>query len=296
MLSVEPILDHEQLRAFATFSESLNFTRAAERIGLSQPALHDRVRKLAESLGVPLYRRDGRRLELTPEGLEVAAFARRTLAGSAALVARLKGATEREEISLAAGEGSFLFLLGPAIAAFGHPLEPLTLGGPSTLEAVLSGRAHLGVGVFDLLPRGLASRPITSVRMSAAMHRRHPLAQKKHVRLADLAGERLILAPPGQKHRDIVGRAVAAVSQPGPSLAPITADGWSLMLAFAAMKLGVAVVNEICAAPRGVVSRPIPELGRVTYRLVWRRDAPPSPARDALAELIASAPLRHART
>lgn len=286
MLSAAPILDQEQLRAFAAFSETLNFTRAGERIGLSQPALHERVRKLAGELGVPLYRREGRQLELTPEGLEVAAFARRTLAGSAALVARLRGTSEREEITLAAGEGSFLHLLGPAIAAFEHRLEPLTLGGPSTLEAVLSGRAHLGVGVFDVLPRGLASRPITTVRMIAAMHRRHPLAQKKQVRLADLAGERLILAPAGQKHRDIIGRAVGAVSA-GLPLAPITADGWSLMLAFAAMKLGVAVVNEIVTPPRGVTLRPIPELGRVTYRLVWRRDAPASVAREALAHLIA---------
>lgn len=113
------------------------------------------------------------------------------------------------------------------------------------------------------------------------------LHQRLRVRLGDLATERLVLAPVGQKHRDIVGRAVAAVSD-APAEAPISADGWALMLAFVAMRRGVAVVNGICRPPRGVVLRPIPELGRTTYHLVWRRDAPPSPARESLAERILS--------
>lgn len=282
------MLDHDQLRAFAAFAETRNFTRAARAIGLSQPALHDRVRRLSAELGVALYRRDGKVLVLTEEGIEVAAFARQTAAASAALVARLAGRSREEEITLAAGEGSYLYLLGPAITGYGGKLELLTLGGPATLAAVRSGRAQLGVGVFDVLPRELTGRAISTTPVVAALHRGHRLAKRDRVRLGDLATERLILAPVGQKHRDIVGRAIAAVSD-APAEAPISADGWALMLAFVAMRRGVAVVNGICRPPRGVVLRPIPELGRTTYHLVWRRDAPPSPAREALAERILSA-------
>jgi LysR family transcriptional regulator, low CO2-responsive transcriptional regulator len=43
------------LQAFLTFSETMNFTRAAAELNISQPALHVKIRKLAEVLGEPLY-------------------------------------------------------------------------------------------------------------------------------------------------------------------------------------------------------------------------------------------------
>ncbi|WP_437873430.1 helix-turn-helix domain-containing protein [Sorangium sp. So ce363] len=50
--------------------------------------------------------------------------------------------------------------------------------------------------------------------------------------------------------------------------------------------LGVAVVNGICAPPRGVILRPVPELGTVCYRLVTRRGAELPPAAERLAARI----------
>ena len=67
-MEVTPTLDGESLRAFAVFAEVLNFTHAAERLHVSQPALHARIRRLADTLGVELYRREGRRLLLTHAG------------------------------------------------------------------------------------------------------------------------------------------------------------------------------------------------------------------------------------
>ncbi|HBQ14955.1 MAG TPA: transcriptional regulator, partial [Myxococcales bacterium] len=70
----------EWLRAFVVFAEHLNFTRAAEALHLSQPALHVQVKKLGEQLEVTLYERRGRALVLTDEGREVLAFGRELLA------------------------------------------------------------------------------------------------------------------------------------------------------------------------------------------------------------------------
>ncbi|MEJ2229481.1 MAG: LysR family transcriptional regulator [Alphaproteobacteria bacterium] len=64
------------LQAFLTFSQSMNFTRAAEMLNISQPALHVKIGKLAEWLGQPLYRKEGRNLVLTPVGERVSAYAR----------------------------------------------------------------------------------------------------------------------------------------------------------------------------------------------------------------------------
>ncbi|APR87526.1 LysR family transcriptional regulator YbhD [Minicystis rosea] len=273
MQSAAPILDGDLLRAFAAFADTLNFTHAARRVGLSQPALFERVRRLGDLLGAPLYERAGRQIRLTDRGLRVAAHARETLARAEAFVRDLRGEPQRETVTLAAGEGAFLYLLGPALSRFaaeGTSLRLLTLGAPSACEAVRAGDADLAVGVLDLVPRELQARDVLRTPLCVAMAKSHPLARRRTLRLKDLASERLVLPPAGRSHRDFIGRAIARLGHEVDP--PIEADGWPLMLQFAALGLGVAVVNGICAPPRGVILRPVPELGTVCYRLVTRRN------------------------
>jgi DNA-binding transcriptional LysR family regulator len=288
MLSPSPILDGELLRAFVAFADEKNFTRAARRCALSQPALHERVQKLSDQLGVALYRRDGRALELTEDGARVAEFARRTLDRSGEFLASLRGSVAQDRVTLAAGEGAYLYVLSRSIEAFvrrsGVTLELLTLGGPACVAAVLEGRAHVGVAVLDVVPRGLRATELVRAPVCAVMSRRHPLAAKARVSLADLSGERLVLAPDGQSHRSIVTRAISSAGRASSREPPIEADGWPLMLAFAAMGVGVAIANGVCALPKGAVSRPIPELGSVTYKLVTTTT--PSPATERLASAL----------
>jgi DNA-binding transcriptional LysR family regulator len=287
MSSAAPILDGELLRAFAAFADTLNFTRAARHVGLSQPALFERVKRLSDELGAPLYERVGKQLQLTERGERVAAHARDTLARAEAFARELRGEPAREAVTLAAGEGAFLYLLGPAlttIADEGVTLRLLTLGAQSACEAVRAGDAQLAVGVLDLVPPGLVSRDVVRTQQCIALPRRHPLARRRTLRVADLAGQRLVLPPAGRSHRDFVGRAIA---QHGHEVTlPIEADGWPLMLQFVALGLGLAVVNGICAPPTGVVLRPVPELGTVCYRLVTRRGGELSPAGERLCARI----------
>ncbi|MDP2343258.1 MAG: LysR family transcriptional regulator [Deltaproteobacteria bacterium] len=291
-LSPVPILDAELLRAFVAFAVELNFTRAAKRVALSQPALFERVQKLADRVGVPLYERDGRGLVLTPAGIKVAAFARDQLGAARSFVDDMNG-LGHETLTLAAGEGAWLYLLGPAVRAFTAQnnlqkgdarLRALTLGGPAALDAVASGAATCAVGVFDLVPRGIIAQDVVTTPLVAALPRRHRLSKRRTLRLKDLASETLILAPPGQRHRDLIGRAIASAG--GAGAPPIEADGWPLMLAFVAAGLGVAVVNGICTPPPGVVFRPVTELGSVTYRLLHRRESAGGPACARLIELV----------
>jgi DNA-binding transcriptional LysR family regulator len=287
MPSASPILDGELLRAFAAFASHLNFTRAAREVGLSQPAFFERVRRLSDALEVPLYEREGSTLRLTEQGRRVAAFSREELARGEVFLDELRGQQGQSEVTLAAGEGSYLFWLGPAIARFvagGGRLRPLTLGAAATCEAVLSGEAQLGVAVVDLVPRGLESCEVLPTQLFAVMTARHRLARRRTIKLSELAEETLILPPEGRPHRDFVGRSVA---RGGARLRPpIEADGWPLMLQFAALGLGVAVVNGVCKLPPRVVARPIPELGLVSYRLLQRRGASLAPEAARLAGLI----------
>src|SRR5262245_35183485 len=108
----------DALLAFAEFSEDCNFTRAARRLHLSQPALHTKIANLSRSLGAPLYVRRGRQIQITETGKKVQRFARELAASAAAFEAELESPGTSQSVSLSAGEGTYLYILGPAIRAF----------------------------------------------------------------------------------------------------------------------------------------------------------------------------------
>lgn len=276
------LLDGELLRAFAAFAETRNFTRAATRIGLSQPALFERVQRLGERLGERLYTRDKRTLTLTPAGVALAAFAREALRDAAEFAERIRGSESRPTVTLAAGTGAFLYLLAAPLRRFEahHPgvLAPVVLGGPDAAAAVARGEADLAVGVYDVLPEGLASEVLCRAPLCVALPRDHRLASRRRIRLSDLDGEAAIVSPAGQRHHEVVTRALSGhrnARDPGLERQWRVADGWPLMLSFVASGLGIAIVNGTCQAPDGVVLRPLPELGTVTYRVLRRQRVPP---------------------
>lgn len=289
MPSAPPILDGDLLHAFAAFARSLNFTHAARAVGLSQPALFERIGRLAEQVGAALYERDGRALRLTATGTRVAAFASEELERAAAFLGQLRGEDRREAVTLAAGEGAYLYLLGPALRGFtrsepGTALNLLTRSGRDSLSALREGAAQLAVAAVDLVPDDLIAHDLLRTPLCVAVATSHRLAARKRVRLAELTGERLILSPTGHAHRDLVGHALAGL-QPHAE-PPLEADGWPLMIHFVALELGVAIVNRLCKLPRDVVALPVHELGSVTYRLLRRRGAALSPAAQALQTRI----------
>ena len=75
-------LDAEQLRALATLAEELNFTRAAQRLGVAQPALSARIRRMERKLGRQLVERSTRSVRITPAGLDLLALAGPMLAAA----------------------------------------------------------------------------------------------------------------------------------------------------------------------------------------------------------------------
>ena len=75
-------LDAEQLRALATLAEELNFTRAAQRLGVAQPALSARIRRMERKLGRQLVERSTRSVRITPAGLDLLALAGPMLAAT----------------------------------------------------------------------------------------------------------------------------------------------------------------------------------------------------------------------
>jgi DNA-binding transcriptional LysR family regulator len=260
----------EWLEAFAEFGEDLNFTHAARRLHLSQPALHAQIRKLSEALGVTLYERRGRRLVLTEAGIEVLRFSRQMHERSRVFVESVGGRRSTRPVVLAAGEGAFLYLLGPAIRRFVRhgpvPLRLLTRAAEPAVEAVVRGDAHLAVAVLSEVPEGLEGSLIADVRHVAVVPRKHPLSRRRRIPLAALSGERLVVPPPGSRLRQSLAAFFASA---GHDLkVAVEASGWEPMLHFAGLGVGVAVVNGCCRIPGGLVAVPIEDLPRVRYYLL----------------------------
>jgi DNA-binding transcriptional LysR family regulator len=281
----------DALIAFAEFAEDGNFSRAALRLHISQPALHTKVAKLARTLEAPLYVRRGRSIEITPAGRKVQRFARELAAATVAFQDELLETESHQPIVLAAGEGSYLYLLGEGIKAFRggskRSLTLMTADGNAALDAVMSGRAHLGVASFETAPRDVVVQPLTRVGQMLAMPARHALASKRRVRLQDLDGTELIVPPVGRPHRTMISHMLQSARVDW-SVA-VEATGWELMLHFVRLGLGTALVNACCRLPPGVVGRPVPELPALQYYIFHRGRTPAAGVMELEAKLLASA-------
>lgn len=268
------MLDLDRVQAFAAFAELMNFTHAARRLAISQPALHAKIRRLEEEVGAPLYRRVGRQLELTEVGVETQRFGEELSRQSRDFLSRVRG-SDAVPVRLSAGEGSLLYLLGPSLKAFrkhGAELRVQTHNREQTLHALLHGEADVGVTQLDgACPERLGSRVLVRVSQLVVFPRGHSLGKKRRLRIEDLAGEPWILPPAHRPHRQALERALS--SRGVTPLVAVEATGWPLMLSCVKRGLGICVVNGFVELERGLLSRPLRELPSLTYQVLYRPEA-----------------------
>jgi DNA-binding transcriptional LysR family regulator len=209
-------VDLRQLEYFAAVARNRNFTRAAEELYVTQPALSQQVRRLERELGLELLTRTSAGVELTPAGRELLERAEAILAdvGRARAAMDEHAGVTRGFLRLAAAPGELLRL--PAELAVFHQTHPgvriaLRHGSArEVLEALRRGAADLALlaladGV-DL--GGLAAEPLREepLRLIAAPGE----ALGDPVAVADLSTRPLILAERGTALRDTVMAACAA--------------------------------------------------------------------------------------
>ncbi|WP_394843551.1 LysR family transcriptional regulator [Pendulispora brunnea] len=266
-------MDYEWLFSFVVFAEHLNFTHAAKQLHISQPALHVQIKKLTEAVGRPLYRRNGKALVLTPEGKRLAAHGREVQERGRSVLEELRGQSSSGPVVLAAGQGAFLYLLGPAIRRFpkeAWPLRLLSMNTPQALEAVREAKAHLGVVVLEHPPSDLACTRLCSVGQMVVLPASHRLAKRRMLRPSDLAGERLVVAPEGSPHRTMLEHLLREHGLE-PQVA-VEATGWEPMLQFARYGIGLTVVNDFCPVPKGLLGIRLEGAPAAIYWLLHRPD------------------------
>jgi DNA-binding transcriptional LysR family regulator len=266
-------MNYDALMAFATFAEHRNFTRAARELHISQPALHQKVSKLAEQLDTELYTRDGRDLILTNAGDTLAAHAREVAELTDDVLARIDDDHRRNPVVLAARRGAFLHILGPAIqhALEGpYPLRMTPMSAADAAEALREARIHLAVNVFETHHDHLTHHPVCEVGQQVVLPEDHPLADRDSLSPDDLADQPLIVAPEGQPHRLAIAHTLADHDVPWRVGAEAT--GWPLMMRFALYGMGITVINDFVPVPDGLVGISAPEFPSFQYEAAIRAD------------------------
>lgn len=189
------------LRYFLAVAEELHFGRAADRLGIAQPPLSQRIRKLETDLGARLFDR-GRHVELTEAGQILQSEARDLIARWERTKTLVGKAHRGETDALRAGVPPELSgrSLAAILGAFGEefPAVRLDLQELSTIEQVrllADGQLDAGLVQHPVDVVGLELGPVVDTPLGVVLPRDSPLANRTELELADLAGEGLVIFP-----------------------------------------------------------------------------------------------------
>jgi len=278
-----------QLTYFLATVEHRSFSAAAEALHLAQPSLSEQIRRLEAELGVALFARAGRRLELTEAGRLLVPRAQRAVAAAQEAVEAVRGV--RTLVSGTAEFGTFgnapAYLLADLVQGFRarHPGVRVRVVGQNSTEvvdAVREGRLEAGLIVLPIDDRGLDVRP--ALRDEILFATADPERAAQPMTIERLATVPLILYDArfgwqDPTRRQLLGRAQGA----GVKLEPeIEVEYLEAALELAGRGLGDTVAARKISLDRSF-SRKLrwvsfdPPLYD-TFAFVTRRDAPLSPA------------------
>ena len=202
----EQHMDFEQLRTFLEVSRLRSFSRAAEKLMVTQPAISAQIRTLETEVGARLFDRDGGKVTFTAAGRVFEPFAEHCLQCHNHIMVTVGELhrTPRGEISVSANEATSLYVLPAVFAQFKQQYTRVGLSivradRVRTIEAVLNREVDFGV----------VSLPVKDSRLIVdILHRddvvlvapgNHPMAQRELVKVADILTQPLLLPKQGRQ-------------------------------------------------------------------------------------------------
>ncbi|MDA9433721.1 LysR substrate-binding domain-containing protein [Bradyrhizobium sp. CCBAU 51627] len=299
-------MELRRLKYMSVLAEELHFGRAAERLGIAQPALTQQIRALERELDVELFHRTKRSVKLTVAGRVTLNEAIRTLqqAEKTALVARQAGRGELGHIEIGyVGSAIFTGVLSKAIARFrvGNPVVEFRLnevGIVQQLDDVSSGRLDLGILRLPVksVPTGVGIMSLHREPIILAIPRGHRLARQKDVALSALKSEPFVAVQ--IQEGSGFNAQVAQICAAGGLSPQITqrAGQFTALAGLVAGGLGVAFVPDSLRKLRidDVVYRPLAKVNQQSDLAMVYRKAERAPAvvafLDQLRKLARPAP------
>jgi DNA-binding transcriptional LysR family regulator len=273
-------MELRHLRYFIAVAEELHFGRAAKRLNISQPPLSQQIMQLEKEIGVRLFDRIKRHVEITPAGMVFLEEARRIMVLSEEAVRRTIRADKGEIGRLAVGYiGSANYSVLPQVIREFRKRFPdvdLSLAELNTsnqIEALREGRIHVG---FMRPPRGienedLSVEPVFREPLMVAIPRNHHIRGETSIPLRMLAKESFIMIPRhrGTAYFDYI---IALCQKEGfsPRIV-LEASQFHTIIGLVAAEIGIAIVPASAQSSRfkGVVFRTLEGGAETILNIAW---------------------------
>ena len=281
---MEPQLSLRRLEIFRLIVEEHSVTRAAERLGIAQPAVSSQLRSLEEWVGAKLFFRHGNRLTLTEAGERVNSWAKGLLAGATELRRDVEGIESGQMGSAVAtasmGVGSYL--LPGVLTRFraGHPGADLTLNvvqPHESLRQIATGEADFAVTSWDsddvrtdITSSFLRDEPMVIVVRSDAQSADRPMTLDEALRLPLVGAPRGVAAQRSMTSQlrrltDQEPRFIVRLGHASSAKQAVMDHNWAAILP------KYVVAAEVAAGVLGIVDVPGLDI-REHLVLAWRHD------------------------
>ena len=290
----------KQLRAFCSVARTGKMTDAADELFLSQSAISLQVKALEEEMDVVLFERRGPRIQLTPDGRKLLDMARPLVEGMDGLRERydkeVRGNLKSGKVVIAAGESTIMYILPKLVSAFrktypGIRVELRNVTGRDGLAMIRQDEVDFAVGSILDVPTDISYTPLYSFDPALIMPQRHPLAEKEHIQLKDIAPYGLILPP----RRLTTWRMVDRIFQKHGIAMNVVLEvgGWEVIKRYVELDFGISITTGICLREDDplVVKNMSQYFPKRTYGIVERRGKHLSLAARAFLEGIQYVPM-----
>ncbi|MCD0503171.1 LysR substrate-binding domain-containing protein [Bordetella petrii] len=275
-------MDMREIQVFRAVMQAGTTSKAANLLGVSQPAISQAIRKLEDSSGLRLFERVRGRLVPTPEAGALMEEVDRCFAGFELIEHRIRSLKSFGVGRLAIGSLPALGtgFMPRAIAAFGLEKRRLQMSfqimsSREVLQQVAAGQLDFGLMADELSVAGMEHSVFLRTPGVIAMHSRHPLAGKPVLHAADLVQHAFIALNPEDASRR---RLEGALREQGLALNPILETPYSNSVCELALNgLGMGMVHPIMALDylsRGLTIKRIGLDISFTSLLVFRPGAP----------------------
>jgi len=198
-------MDYDQLVSFLEVARLQSFSRAAEKIYRTQPAISAQVRLLEQECGERLFNRSGKRVQLTPAGEILQRYAQKIIdlhRDALQAIAELNQ-TARGKLQLGANEATCLYVLPKTFARFKqlYPLVQISIYrnfSHKIVQKVQEGAVEVGVVTLPQTAPNLEVIPVHHDEMQLVVPAKHPLAKHRSVTLEEVVQYPLILPKTGR--------------------------------------------------------------------------------------------------
>ena len=286
-------MELRHLRYFVALAECLNFTRAAERVHITQSTLSHQIRQLEEEIGELLFERVGKRVLITERGELFLSYAAKALKevdqGMAALKESARGLTGKLRIGSTHtfNQGfipeciATLLVRHPTVKVAASEFTADDIG-----ERLASGALDLGISYRPRTVGDLWFEPLYNEQMVLVVSPQHPLAGRKRIRLVELHRQPLVLLPEAFATRAMLDECFRACD--AEPLVVVEMNTLAPMLALVERTQIGAIVSENAVRDRSTL-RAVPLESPTPMRtpgILWKRDVDKTAPMRAFASIV----------